>query len=154
MGRRRYPLFVIDREQHHRAGETDYIVCTDLDNGFVASTEYVPAQEEECGDDYRIGLDNNGLSLKIQILKLTGRHPETAAVRTLLKAAMKEYAARCQPPASDGITVADCVRAVDTMIRSNWQCMKMESGNREAQEMGLYAIAVFSKIKDILERSR
>lgn len=47
MAKRSVPLFIIDRSRRHKLGECDFIVCTDLDNGFIARVDYVDGEHEE-----------------------------------------------------------------------------------------------------------
>lgn len=45
MAKREIPLFVFDKNRWHSQGECDFIICTDIDNSFVARVDYVTEPE-------------------------------------------------------------------------------------------------------------
>ena len=109
--KREIPLFIFDTNKQHKKGECDFVVCTDKDSGFIARMDYIPEQEDEVGEDYRIGIRNGGLSCRMQILRMMGEHPTPTAVRSLLKKAMETYGKIALKTVNiDRPSKAECVR--------------------------------------------
>lgn len=135
MAKRSVPLFIIDRSRRHKLGECDFVVCTDLDCGFIARVDYVDGEREEVGPDYRVGLSRNGLSAKISIIRSTGMRPTETATRSLLKRAMAYYGEM----ATVGINFAepsteDCLNFIDLTIKGNMQYLS-EGTTQERQRI-------------------
>lgn len=120
MVKREIPLFIIDRTRQHKKGECDFLVCTDKDNGFIARMNYIDGEVEEVGDDYRTGIPNGGVSLKIQIVRMTGVRPTKTAIRTLLKAAMEYYGKFAHTPLNiDNPSCEECAQFLGLLIEGN-----------------------------------
>ena len=120
MGKKEIPLFIIDRTRQHKKGECDFLVCTDKDSGFIARMDYIDGEIEEVGDDYRIGIPNGGISLRIKVLRMTGKRPTKASVRALLRAAMKYFGKFAhQPLHIDNPSVEECCKFLDLLINGN-----------------------------------
>lgn len=126
--KREIPLFIFDTNKQHKKGECDFVVCTDKDSGFIARMDYIPEQEDEVGDDYRIGIRNGGLSCKMQILRMTGEHPTPTAVRSLLKKAMETYGKIALKTLNiDRPSKAECVKFLRQLAESNRGVMSERS---------------------------
>ena len=93
--KRETPLFIIDTKKSHKKGECDFLVCTDKDNAFVARIDYVNATAPDMGEDYRIDYCNNGISLKLSIIRMLGNNPNRTNLRTLMKRGLDYYAEAC-----------------------------------------------------------
>lgn len=120
MARRQIPLFIIDNLREHKLGEYDFIVCTDIDNGFVAKVEFIEGELEEVGLNYRIGNPNGGVSTKISIERFLCEKPEPRQVSTLLKAAQKYYKKCTQIPVHvANPTIQECIDTLQLMVRAN-----------------------------------
>lgn len=88
MGKREIPLFILDRSRKHKVGPYDFLVCTDQDNGFVAKVDYVLGMDEMATDKMRIGEARKGIRMRIEIKRMTGKHPDSTQIRSLLKKGM------------------------------------------------------------------
>lgn len=121
MAKREVPLFIIDRTRLHKKGECDFLVCSDIESGFIARIDFVEGEKVEAGDDYRIGLPNGGLSCRIQVVRNTGNNPTTARTRTLLRAAMEYYGKVSEKlfVDVDAPSPEDCARYIDLLIKGN-----------------------------------
>lgn len=137
--RREIPLFIIDRNRHHKGCECDFLVCTDKDNGFIARIDYVGGEIIEAGNNYRIGLANGGVSCKIQIVRMTGKRPAETAIRTLLKRAMSYYGEFAQTSINvDEPSREDCVNFLNLLINGNLSNL----GNGNLQERQTTAMSL------------
>jgi len=138
MAKREIPLFICDISRKHRRGECDFIVCTDRDNGFVARAEAITGEIEEVGDDYRIGSPNNGYSLRISIVRMTGAKPDKSSVRTLLKKAMDymqsltALAVNVEAP-----TRKECAEYLTMLVRLNQHQLAEAKSNYEERQTTL-----------------
>ena len=83
MAKREIPLFVFDKNRWHSQGECDFIICTDIDNSFVARVDYV-TEPEMVSDTVKIVKGANGINLKLEIKRITGQNPSPASIRTLI----------------------------------------------------------------------
>lgn len=120
MRKREIPLFIVDRTRRHKKGECDFLVCTDKDSGFIARLDYLEGEFEEAGDDYRVGFPNNGISCKMQILRMTGERPDVSAVRTLMKKGMDYYARVSQREINvESPSREDCIEYIRLIIDGN-----------------------------------
>lgn len=94
MAKREIPLFIFDLSRDHSLGECDFVSCTDVDNSFVAKIDYVTNSEDVITDTLRIGNENNGIKLRLEVKRVTGIHPNRSSIRTLLKKAEDLYIER------------------------------------------------------------
>lgn len=148
--KRKYPLFVIYNNRQHKLGECDFIVCTDRDNAFVAICDYIEEEKEEVGDDYRIGIPTNGLSLRIKIQNQYGLNPSVAQTRSLLKQAMKKYSELSQPAIDiDKPSRQECVQFLNTLIDGSMHNIHMAKGYNERLTV-LKSIAMLQYIREYL----
>lgn len=125
MAKRETPLFVLDRSYNHKLGECDFIVCTDIDNGFIARIDYVEDAEPCATDTLRIGNENNGISLKIEVKRIFGKNPKNSQIRTLLSQADKYIQTHLHYPCNiDKPTDEECINFLDLLIRmSRVRCL-------------------------------
>lgn len=92
MAKREIPLFIFDLSRAHSLGECDFVSCTDIDNAFVAKLSFVRDASEMVTDHIRITAPNdNGISCKMEIKRITGSNPNDGQIRTLMKKAMDTY---------------------------------------------------------------
>lgn len=120
MAKREIPLFIFDTSRRHNIGDCDFVSCTDVDNGFVARIDFVGADTVAEDEYMRIGRENNGVRLRIKIMRMVGRNPDVTAVRSLLKKAESLYTERMQRGMdSTEPSVEDMVFFLDTLIRGN-----------------------------------
>lgn len=127
--KREIPLFIIDTKKTHKKGECDFLVCTDVDNSFVARIDYIPSQEASYGEDYRIDYSRNGISVRLSLLRLTGKNPTPSRIKSLMKKGLDYYA--------ESVTLS-----VDATRATTRQCIdfieKLTAGNRHyLQETGI-----------------
>lgn len=94
MAKREIPLFIFDLSRDHNLGECDFVSCTDVDNSFVAKIDYVTSSNDVITDTLRIGNENNGIKLRLEVKRITGKNPNRSAIRTLLKKAEDLYIER------------------------------------------------------------
>lgn len=94
MAKREIPLFIFDLSRDHNLGECDFVSCTDVDNSFVAKIDYVTNSEDVITDTLRIGNENNGIKLRLEVKRVTGKNPNRSSIRTLLKKAEDLYIER------------------------------------------------------------
>lgn len=121
MAKREIPLFLVDRTRLHKKGECDFLVCSDMESGFIARIDFVQGEKVEVGDDYRIGLPNSGISCRIQVVRYTGHNPAPARTRTLLRAAMEYYEKTSEKlfVDADAPSPEDCAQYIDLLIKAN-----------------------------------
>ncbi len=150
--KREIPLFVLDKTRSHKLGECDFIVCTDVDNGFVAKIDYIEEEKEYSSDMLRIGYPNEGYSIRLEVKRIFGKNPVDSERRTLLKKAM-EYAVinlsakiKVKDP-----SYADCIRFLDILIRGNKHLVAEASGDYRKMETVKSSIEMLKHIRDILE---
>ena len=94
MSKREFPLFIFDLSRDHKLGECDFVACTDVDNAFVAKIDYVTGIDNVITDNLRINRSNGEVKLRIEIKRITGKNPDNAAIRTLMKKAEDLYCER------------------------------------------------------------
>lgn len=121
MAKREIPLFVCDTARWHNQGEADYIACTDIDNGFVARVEAIDASEPDTvTDTLRIGYENRGYKLRMEIKRITGKNPASSAIRTLMKKACEYYTENKQTIIhTDEPSTVECVKFLNLLIDGN-----------------------------------
>lgn len=155
MAKREVPVFVIDRNRDHGLGEVDFIVCTDIDNGFVAICEYVENVPDEMTDTsitQKGGGVDPRLSLRITIKRSIGKNPTPSATRTLLRKAMKVYTTDAYVSVKEDSTVEDCIRFLDIMIKSNKHHMQECGVDYEARQTLLSSLFMLEKTKGYLDK--
>lgn len=150
MAKREIPLFVIDTTRSHKLGECDFIVCTDMDNGFVASIDYIPGQKEEVTDTVRISPANNHVSAKMEIKRFTGQNPNPSQIRTLMKKGMEKYVSENQRVINvENPSVEDMVSFLDTLIKGNKH--QINECSLKERDVVLMSISMLEHIKQELE---
>lgn len=123
MAKREIPLFIFDTTRWHKHGDADFVACTDIDNGFVAKATIVDASEPDTTTDtLRVGYENSGYKLRMEIKRVTGNNPTPSAMRTLLKKACDFYVENKRTPIhTDSPSTQDCVRFLGLLIDGNRQ---------------------------------
>lgn len=151
MAKRDIPLFIIDSNRTHKRGECDFLVCTDKDSGFIAKVDYIDGENEETGDDYRIGCPRRGVSLRIQVLRMTGEHCDTGSIRTLLKKGMDYFVktVTCEVHVQNP-SRGECADFLDTLARMNMQYVDDAKADYSARQTALHSIAMLRASRDFL----
>ena len=142
MAKREIPLFICDTSRWHSQGEADFIACTDVDNGFVAKVTYISDNEPDTvTDTLRIGYENRGYKLRVEIKRITGKNPTPSAIRTLMKKACDYYVENRRTPIhTDEPSTVECVRFLSLLIdgnRHNLQEVGMDYKERRTIETSL-----------------
>lgn len=142
MAKREIPLFVCDTARWHNQGDADFVVCTDIDNGFVAQATIIDASEPDIvTDTLRVGYENRGYKLRMEIKRVTGKNPTASAIRTLMKKACDYYYDNKRTPIhSTNPTTVECVKFLNMMIdgnRHNLQEAGMDYNRRKTTETSL-----------------
>ena len=119
MAKREIPLFILDNNRAHNLGECDFITCTDIDNGFVGKIDYTHCQEE-ISDTVRTGEERNVIRVRMEIKRIIGKNPTSAAQRSLLKKAMEYYTEiNTVEVNTSSPTDEQCIDFLDTLIKGN-----------------------------------
>lgn len=123
MAKREIPLFICDTSRWHNQGDADFIACTDQDNGFVARIDIVSSDEPDTvTDTLRIGHENRGYKMRMEIKRVTGNNPTTSAIRTLMKKACDYYCDNKRTPLhAENPCTLECVRFLNILIDGNRQ---------------------------------
>ena len=123
MAKREIPLFIVDTARWHNQGDADFIACTDQDNGFVARIDIVSSGEPDTvTDNLRIGHENRGYKMRMEIKRVTGNNPTTSAIRTLMKKACDYYCDNKRTPLhAENPSTLECVRFLNLLIDGNRQ---------------------------------
>ncbi len=131
MAKREIPLFVCDTSRWHKMGESDFIVCTDIDNGFVAKVETIDGNvTDTVTDTLRVGYENRGYKLRMEIKRITGKNPTTSAIRTLMKKACEYYSEnKSLLIHSDSPSTVECVRFLNLLIDGNRHNLQEAGGD-------------------------
>ncbi|WP_298110494.1 hypothetical protein [uncultured Bacteroides sp.] len=131
MAKREIPLFIIDTAHWHNQGDADFVVCTDQDSGFIARVDIVGAdQPDTVTDTIRIGHENRGYKMRMEIKRITGKNPSPSAIRTLMKKACDYYAENKRTPIhSDEPSTLECVRFLNLLIDGNRQNLQDSGGD-------------------------
>lgn len=120
MAKREIPLFIFDCDRQHSLGECDFVSCTDVDNAFIAKIDFVENAKDIVTDTMRIGRANNGISMRMEIKRITGKNPDAAKIRTLLRKAEELYVERTQTTVDASMpTDRDMISFLDTIINGN-----------------------------------
>lgn len=155
MAKREVPVFVIDRNRDHGLGEVDFIVCTDIDNGFVAICEYVENVPDEMTDTsitQKGGGVNPRLSLRISIKRNIGKNPTASATRTLLRKAMKVYTTDNYLNVKENPSAEDCIRFLEVLIRGNKHNLQECGVDYESRQTLLSSLFMLEKTKGYLDK--
>lgn len=151
--KREIPLFLVDTKKVHKKGECDFITCTDVDNGFVARIEYIPAQKPDYGDNYRIDCERNGLSVRTTILRVFGRNPKQSALNTLLKKAVAYYVDTVTlSVAIDRPSTLQCVDFIDKLTAGNRQYLDAVGVDYHERQTILTSLAMLDAIRGKLQQ--
>lgn len=123
MAKREIPLFICDTSGWHNQGDADFIACTDQENGFVARIDIVSSDEPDTvTDTLRIGHENRGYKMRMEIKRVTGNNPTTSAIRTLMKKACDYYCDNKRTPLhAENPSTLECVRFLNLLIDGNRQ---------------------------------
>lgn len=121
MAKREIPLFIVDTARWHSQGDADFVVCTDVDNGFVARVDIVSAEEPDTvTDSVRIGYENRGYKMRLEIKRITGKNSTGTAIRSLMKKACEYYVDNKRTLIhSDAPSTLECVRFLGMLIDGN-----------------------------------
>lgn len=149
--KREIPLFVIDTKKSHKKGECDFIVCTDMNNGFVAKVEYVAASEPESGDDYRIDCNRNGLSIKTSIKRIFGANPKTSEIKSLLKKGVEYYVESVTLSVNaTKATTEECIEFIEKLSAGNKHYLEEAGVDYDERQIILTSLAMLDAIKNKL----
>lgn len=120
MAKREIPLFIFDTLRDHNLGECDFVTCTDIDNAFIAKIDYVTDLDNIITDRLRIVRSNGLIKLRIEIKRITGKNPDNAAIRTLMKKAEDLYCERTMKRINiDKPSKNDMLNFLDIIIAGN-----------------------------------
>lgn len=120
MAKREIPLFIFDTSRDHNLGECDFVTCTDIDNAFIAKIDYVTDLDNIITDKLRIVRSNGLIKLRIEIKRITGKNPDNAAIRTLMKKAEDLYCERTMKRINiDKPSKNDMLNFLDIIISGN-----------------------------------
>lgn len=151
MAKREIPLFVFDTTRDHNLGECDFLACTDVDNAFVAKIDYVTDQDNVITDTLRIVRNNGPIKLRIEIKRITGKNPDNAAIRTLMKKAEDLYCERTQSHVNiDKPSKADMLKFLDVLISGNKHNIAQAGSNTDERKVILTSLAMLEAIRDEL----
>lgn len=154
MAKRDIPLFIFDLTREHNLGECDFVSCTDIDNAFVAKIDYVTNIENVITDNIRIVRNNGPIKLRIEIKRITGKNPDNAAIRTLLKKAEDLYCERTMKHLNlDKPSKTDMLNFLNILISGNKHNISKAGADMEARQIVLTSIkmleAIYDEIKNI-----
>lgn len=121
MAKREIPLFIFDTNRTHSLGECDFVSCTDVDNAFVARISFVRNASEMVTDNIRVTAPNdNGISCKMEVKRITGLNPNDGQIRTLMKKAMEMYTeTTVKKNNSNEATDEEMIHFLDKLIQGN-----------------------------------
>lgn len=152
MAKREIPLFIIDTARAHKKGDCDFLVCTDIESGFIAKADYIDGEREEIGDDYRISYVNGGISLKIQIQRMTGANPQVSSIRTLLKKGMEYFVKIVSVPCNvEHPSKKECADFVGLLIRGNRKNLDEAGADYNERRTVEASLAMLQATKDYLQ---
>lgn len=142
MAKREIPLFVCDTSRWHNQGDADFIACTDQENGFVARIDIVSSDEPDTvTDTLRIGHENRGYKMRMEIKRVTGNNPTPSAIRTLMKKACDYYCDNKRTPLhTENPSTLECVQFLNLLIdgnRQNLQDAGVDYAERKTVETSL-----------------
>lgn len=153
MPKREIPLFIFDLNRSHNLGECDFVVCTDVDNGFVAKIDYAMDVDSVITDTLRITKNNGPIQLRIEVKRITGKNPDKAAIRTLLKKAEDLYCERTQKHVNiDNPSKKDMINFLDILINGNKHYISEAGSDYNERKTLLTSIAMLEAIKSELSK--
>ena len=153
MAKREIPLFLFDCGREHNLGEADFVACTDIDNAFVAKIDYVSGYNEISTDTTRITRSNNGVQLRLDIKRVTGKNPEPAKMRTLLKKAEDLYVEQTQRPVNlKDPSADDMLNFLNALIDGNKGQLSDIKDIGERQ-MAMMSLSMLDAIKNFIKRN-
>lgn len=151
MAKREIPLFIFDLNREHNIGECDFVACTDVDNGFVAKINYVTDVDNIITDTVRIVRNNGPIKLRLEIKRITGKNPDKAAIKTLLKKAEDLYCERSQKHVNlDKPSKKDMIKFLDVLINGNKHYVSDAGSDYNERKTLLTSIAMLEAIKSEL----
>lgn len=151
MAKREIPLFIFDLNREHNIGECDFVACTDVDNGFVAKIDYVTNVDNIITDTVRIVRNNGPIKLRLEIKRITGKNPDKAAIKTLLKKAEDLYCERSQKHVNlDKPSKKDMIKFLDVLINGNKHYVSDAGSDYNERTTLLTSIAMLEAIKSEL----
>lgn len=151
MAKREIPLFVFDLNRDHNLGECDFVVCTDVDNAFVAKIDYAIGVDNVITDNLRIMRSNGPIKLRLEIKRIIGKNPDNTSIRTLLKKAEDLYCERTQKsvnivnPSTD-----DMLNFLDVLIKGNKRNISEAGIDVKERKNVLTSIAMLEAIREKL----
>ncbi len=151
MAKREIPLIIIDREKSHHLGECDFVVCTDVNNGFVARVE--PVECEPCNTDMvTTSEERNGLRARMEIKRIIGDNPDTTTRRNLLRKAMEVYSERTTVRVDiDDPTDEECIKFLDVLINSNKKALDDAGVDYNERKIVMSSLAILEAIRNKLK---
>lgn len=151
MPKREIPLFVFDLSRDHNLGECDFVACTDVDNGFVAKIDYVTEVDNIITDTVRIVKNNGAIKLRLEVKRITGKKPDKAAIKTLLKKAEELYCERTQKHVTiDNPSKKDMLNFLDVLINGNKHYISDAGSDYNERRTLLTSISMLESIKSEL----
>lgn len=154
MARREVPLFVFDLARDHNLGECDFVVCTDIDNAFIAKIDYIEGADNIITDTLRIVRSNGNIQLRIEIKRITGKNPDSSAIRTLLKKAEDLYCKRTQKSVNAiNPSKEEMVNFLNILIVGNKHNIVEAGINTEEKKTVMTSIAMLEAIRDKLQQN-
>lgn len=152
MAKREIPLFVFDINRDHNLGECDFVACTDVDNSFIAKIDYVTGIDDIITDTLRIVRNNGSVKLRVEVKRITGKNPDNAAIRTLMKKAEDLYCERTQSSINIGEpSKSDMIKFLDVLISGNKHNVAQAGTNSRERNMVLKSLAMLEAIRDELK---
>ena len=147
MARREIPLFIFDKNRWHRQGAADFLVCTDMDNGFIARVDYVN-EPETVTDTVRISKGPNGINLKLEIRRMTGANPSSSAIRTLMKKGSEYITENGQVSIdTNNPSTQDCIDFLTILINSNRQNVQEAGSDSREKEIVMTSLSMLEAIR-------
>lgn len=147
MAKREIPLFILDKNRWHSLGECDFIICTDIDNSFVARVDYV-TEPEMVSDTVKIVKGANGINLKLEIKRITGQNPSPASIRTLMRKACEYIIKNAIIPVNvTEPSNEDCINFLEILIESNRHNLKEVGVDYDARKIVATSLVILEEIK-------
>jgi hypothetical protein len=153
MAKREIPLFVFDLTRDHNLGECDFVSCTDMDNAFIAKIDYVTNADDVVTDTLRIGNKKNGVSIRLEIKRITGKNPDNGAIRTLLKKAEELYVKRhLKIVNTDSPSDEDMINFLNLMISGNKKNISAAGSNVNERKIITASLNMLESIRDRIKK--
>lgn len=153
MAKRELPLFIFDLSRNHNFGECDFVACTDIDNAFVAKIDYARNATKIISDNIRITRNNGDIYLRLEILRITGKNPDQAKIRTLLKKAESLYVEQTQKEmdVTDPST-ADMIHFLNVLISGNKKNIAEAGADFEQRQTVITSLQMLDAIRKKLQQ--